>query len=556
MKRCPECRREYDVSMSFCLDDGAELLYGPASASDSESATAILRDTASPGEEKTRVFEPAATTAIVSKRNPVIVGTIGIILVTVLGIGSYWYFGRASSKQIDSIAVMPFVNESGNPEFEYISDGVTEELITGLTRLSGLTVKPRSTIIRYKGQNTDAKTLGKELQVAAVLNGSVAQRGDEVALHVELVDAATDSVLWSDDYRKPLSALATLQNEIARDISDQLRAKLSSAEQQKLVRKYTDNPEAYQLYRKGRFHWNKGTREDVHKSIEYYQQAIKLDPNYAQAFAGLADAFMNLPGYDRTVIPRETSAKAREYALKALSLDDSLSEAHVAVGRVLMYYDHDFGGAEREFKRAIDLDTNNPSAYTTYGGLLTGLGRRDEAEANYNKAILLEPVSPGIVRGYALSLVMARRYDEAEKQLKRAIDLEPNRAVTFYSLCSLYLLRARYADAVEACARSREINGNPEAATAMRESFAKGGYKEFVQGLANDKWPAAGNIAYIYATYFMLLGERERAIDKLEKSYSDREGFIPMINVDPRFDGLRDEPRFQELVRKVGFNDR
>jgi tetratricopeptide (TPR) repeat protein len=417
-------------------------------------------------------------------------------------------------------------------------------------------VKPRSTIIRYKGQNTDAKTLGRDLQVAAILNGSVAQRGNEVALHVELVDAATDSVLWSDDYRKPISALATLQNEIARDISAQLRAKLSTVEQQKLARKYTDNPEAYQLYRKGRFHWNKSTREDVHKSIEYYQQAIKLDPNYAQAYAGLADAFMNLPGYDRTVIPRETSAKARDYALKALSLDDSLSEAHVAVGRVLMYYDHDFGAAEREFKRAIDLDTNNPSAYTTYGGLLTGLGRRDEAEANYNKAILLEPVSPGIVRGYALSLVMARRYDEAEVQLKKAIDLEPNRAVTFFSLCSLYILRERYAEGVEACARSREILGTPEAAAAMRESFAKGGSEEFVQGLANDRWQAAGTIAYIFATYLVHIGEKDRALDKLEKAYQDREGFIPLINVDPRFDGLRNEPRFQELVKKVGLIDR
>jgi tetratricopeptide (TPR) repeat protein len=282
----------------------------------------------------------------------------------------------------------------------------------------------------------------------------------------------------------------------------------------------------------------------VQRSTEYYRQAIDLDPNYALAYSGLADAYMNLPGYDRTVTPRETLPKAREYTLKALSLDDSLSEAHVAMGRVLMYHDHDFAGAERELKRAIELDTNNAFAFHSYGGLLTGLGRRDEAEANFKRAIQLEPESPGIVRAYSFLLMVARRYDEAEAQLKKAIDLEPNRAVTYYSLCTLYLLRAKYADSVEACARARE----------MRETFLKGGVQEFVRGLAEDRWPVAGNIAYIYATYFVILGEKERALERLEKAYEDREGFIPMINVDPRFDGLRDEPRFQGLVKKVGLS--
>jgi len=553
MKRCPECGRNYnDDSLSYCLDDGVELLFGPGS---DEPATALLRDTNTPNEAATRI-QPAATAAeFPDKRvgfrpvKPLLALAAAIAILVVL----YNFIG-SNSKQINSIAVMPFVNESGNPEFEYVSDGVTEELISSLTRLPGLTVKPRSTIIRYKGQNTDAKTLGRDLSVGAILNGSVAQRGNEVALHVELVDAITDSVLWSDDYRKPLSALTTLHNEIARDISDQLRAKLSRADQQKLARKYTDNPEAYQLYRKGRFHWNKSTNDDVHRSIEYYQQAIKLDPNYALAYAGLADAYMNLPGYDRTAIPRETSATARAYALKALSLDDSLSEAHVAVGRVLMYHDHDFGGAEREFKRAIDLDPNNASAYSSYGGLLTALGRRDEAGTVHKKAIELEPESPGIVRSYAVSLVMARRYDEAEAQLKKAVDLEPNRAVTYYSLCSLYVLRARHADAIEACSRPREIIGNPEAAASMRETFAKAGFDGLVRGLANDRWPVAGNIAYIFATYFAILGDKEKAIGLLEKAYGDREGFIPMINVDPRFDALRNEPRFQEIVKKVGLS--
>jgi TolB-like protein len=554
MKRCPKCSRTYDdETLNFCLDDGAWLVEVTTSG---EPATAVLTSESPTRVHSTEVSFPpgSATTSgqnISSSRKFVIGSALALLVVAAAGFGAYWFLGNKTSKQIGSIAVMPFVNESGNPEFEYISDQATETLISSLTKLPDLIVKPRSSVIRYKGKDTDVKSLGRDLSVEALLNGSVAQRGNDIALHVELIEIATERVLWSEDYRKPLSALATLQSEIARDIAGKLQARLTSADQQQLARKYTDNPEAYQLYLKGRFHWNKRTKNDMYKAIEHFQQAANLDPNYAQPYAGLADSYLILPGYDRSVSRRETAIKAREYALKALSLDESLADAHVAVARVLEYYDFDFSGAEREFKRAMDLDASYALAYHGYGYLLAALGRHDEAHANYRKALALEPASPEIYRGYAVSLMLARRYDECEAQLKKAIDLEPNFELTYYSVAGLDILRGRYFEGVEAYARGAEVRGDPATAAAMRESFAKGGHVGFIRGFETGKW---GTItpSYILAGHLLTIGEKEKAMASLEKAYEDREPFIILLNVDPRLDGLRDEPRFQEIVKKIG----
>jgi TolB-like protein len=556
MKLCPKCHREYnDEALNFCLDDG-EWLHEATSSDD--QTTAVLSSESPTRVHRTDVSLPpgSATTSKqdVPPRRKLIIGSVlSVLVVAAVGLGGYWSYVKRTSKQIDSIAVMPLANESGNPEFEYISDQATETLISSLTKLPELIVKPRSSVIRYKGKDTDVKTLGRDLSVEALLNGSVAQRGGDVALHVELIDVASERVLWSEDYRKPLSAFATLQSEIARDIAGKLQARLSRTDQQQLTRKYTDNPEAYQLYLKGRFHWNKRTKSDMYKAIEYFQQATSLDPNYSQAYAGLADSYLILPGYDRSVSRRETPIKAREYALKALSLDDSLAEAHVAIARVLEYYDFDFIGAEREFKRAMDLDASYALAYQGYGYLLAALGRHDEADANYRKALALEPASPEIYRGYAVSLMLARRYDECEAQLKKAIDLEPNFELTYYSVAGLNILRGRYFEGMEAYARGTEVRGDPVTAAAMRESFAKGGQVGFVRGFTTGKWGTTTPL-YVLAGLQLTIGEKEGALASLEKAYEDREPFIILLNVDPRLDALRGGPRFQELVKKVGFS--
>ena len=303
MKRCSVCGREYDNTMMFCLDDGAELLYGPASME--EPATAILHSTAAPGEAPTRAqINTTNETAIlpdvsyksptqtVSRKNSLIAGVVGILLVTALGIGSYFYYGRGSTKQIESIAVMPFINESGNADVEYLSDGMTETLIRSLSQLANLQVKPRSSVFRYKGKETDAKTIGKELNVQAILNGRVIQRGDQLTLNLELIDVQKDAVLWSEQYNRKQSDLVSLQSEIAKDVSAKLKLKLSGADEAKVTKSASVNPEAYQAYLKGRYYWNRRTAEDIKKAIEQFKAATDRDPNYALAYVGLADCYI------------------------------------------------------------------------------------------------------------------------------------------------------------------------------------------------------------------------------------------------------------------------
>src|SRR5215207_3166322 len=337
MKRCPECRRDYyDDSLSYCLDDGAPLLEGP---SVDEPATAVFAGELT--ERKTESMRAISATAETidesAKRLPVsnsVIATIlGVVLVTGLGLGSYLYYGRASSRQIESIAVMPFKNESSSQDVEYLSDGMTETLIKSLSGLPGLDVKPRSSVFRYKGKDTDLQTIGKELNVQAILNGRVAQRGDELTLSLELVDIQKDSVIWTEQYQRKQSDLVSLQSEIAKDVSTKLKAKLSGAEETKVTRAATTDPEAYQAYLRGRYYWNRRTTLNIKKAIEQFKFATDRDPNYALAFVGLADCYAVLNEYAGTPTS-ETVPLSKTYAERALSLDPQLAEPHAALAFV------------------------------------------------------------------------------------------------------------------------------------------------------------------------------------------------------------------------------
>src|SRR3954463_4039727 len=380
MKQCPRCQREYiDETLNFCLNDGEWLqdVSEPV-----EPATAVF------GSESSSRLHPASpstdsstaeTNVIFGKRSVV---ALAILLIAALGFGGYWLYGSRSAKHIDSIAVMPFVNQVGNSEVDYLSDGMTETLISSLTQLPDLAVKPRSSVFRYKGKDADAKTIGKELNVTAILNGTVAQRGSEMALHVELIDTATENLLWSADYKRQLTNLVALQGEITRDVVEKLKIKLSSTDRQNLAKNYTQNAEAYQLYLQGRYFWNKQNVSDVDRSIEYFKKAIEIDPNYALAYAGLADAYsLNVARANR-----ERMAKAKEAALKAISLDDNLAEAHASLGRPLAVDDFDFAAAEREMRRAIDLNPNYGTAHEFLADLLSILGRYEEALPEHQRS--------------------------------------------------------------------------------------------------------------------------------------------------------------------------
>ena len=353
--------------------------------------------------------------------------------------------------------MLPFVNASGNSDIEYLSDGLTESLITSLSQLPRLSVKARSTVFHYKGKDVTPQQVGSELSVQAVLNGRVVQRGDQLTLSLELVDARTGNQIWGEQYNRKTADLVSLQSEIARDVSSKLQLKLSGADEQKLTKNYPVNAEAYQLYLRGRFYWNKRTPTDFKKSIEYFQQAIAVDPNYALAYAGLADGYALLSAFG-VIPPHEGTPKAREFALKALSLDNSLGEPHATLALKLQDYDFDFAGAEREFKLSIALNPNYATAHQWYGELLGRLGRFEEAFAEFRRALEIDPLSLPVNWHYGRSLYVARKYDESLAQLKKTLELDANFPGVHGTLAQVYQAKGNYAESVEEYAKDARVN--------------------------------------------------------------------------------------------------
>jgi TolB-like protein len=428
VKRCPVCHREYaDETLNFCLDDGTALLEGPAWGNE---ATAILAPEASTQVHNVKTGSSknaAATTSAIAKPDrKLIVGVVGILIVALAAVVTYWLYGHRASNQIDSIAVMPFVNDSQAPELEYLSDGIAESLMNSLSQLPGLSVKARSSAFRYKGKETDAQTIGKELGVQAILNGRVVKRGDNLTLFLELVDTNSGDRKWGEQYSEPIADLISLQNRIARDVSQKLSIKLSGADQKKLGKSYTANAEAYQLYLQGRFFLNKRTPEAFRNAIPLFEQAIAIDSNYALAFAGLSDSYALLANYPGGLPPKEGMPKAKDAALKALQLDSELAEAHESLAHVLDQHEFDWAAAESEYKRAIALNPNLASAHQWYSELLTAFGRHDESLSETQRALDLDPLSLIINMVKGRNLLLADRVDEAIEQLKRTAALDPS----------------------------------------------------------------------------------------------------------------------------------
>ena len=476
---------------------------------------------------------------------------VGLAILSLSVVGFFGYKYLIPTKQIESIAVMPFVNESGNADVEYLLDGMTETLISSLSQLPNLNVKARSSVFRYKGRETDAQTVGRELNVQAILNGRIVQRGDHLTLYLSLVDAQTGNQIWGEPYNRKMIDLVSLQSEIARDVSQKLKTKLSGADEQKLTKNYTENAEAYNLYLQGRFYSNKRTAKDVWKSVEYFQQAVAVDPNYALGYAGLAEAYAVLPNY-RGALARETLPRAKDAALKALSLDNDLAEAHTAFGLITHLWAYDFAGAEREYKRAIELNPNYAPAHQNYGNLVSTLGRHEEALAKFKRALEIDPFSLVINRAYGERFALARRYDEAIAQLKKTLELDAGFLSARYSLAAAYQMNGNCAECVEELAKSQDLMGKPQAAASVRESYGRNGWQGFLRMITEERLQFSSpwdNLAVFHAA----LGEKDKAFAELNKAYENRETFMVLLKVDPRLDPLRDDPRFQELLRKVGF---
>ena len=493
------------------------------------------------------------------RRHKIATSIVVIMLLLAVGIATAAFVSYRNAVDtetaIDSIAVIPFANEMNDPNTEWISDGLTESIINSLTQLPRLKVIARSSVFRYKGQLKDPIAVGKELGVRAVLTGRLQPRGNSVLISAELVDVRDNKQLWGDIIEHEIPDMLSAQRELAQEITNKLRPTLSGDEQQRVTKQLTVNPEAYQSYLKGRFYWNKRTPPDFKKAIDYFKDAINKDPNYAMAYSGLADSYALLTVYT-TESPRVTMPLAKEAALKALALDDRLAEAHASLGQVVLYSDYDFKTAEKEYRRAIELNPNYPSAHQWYGEMLSSLKRPDEALNEIRRALELDPLSVIINRIYADILTDARRYDEAIVQYRKTLELDPNFPTAHLFLSRAYQAKGMYDEAIEEYVKSNALGIKAPMSTAeVKQLYSRAGWPGVLQeGLREvlEMSKTEPFSPFVIAGFYAKLGQKDEAIEWLEKAYEQRDFRLMMISVSFDFDAMRSDPRFKEIVKRVG----
>jgi serine/threonine-protein kinase len=466
----------------------------------------------------------------------------GVAAIALLAIAAWLGIVPTRGKAINSVAVLPFANQGGDPNNEYLSDGITEGVINSLSRLPQLRVMARTTVFRYKGHEDDPQKIGRDLGVGAVLVGRLQPRGDLLTVQAELVDVANGSQLWGEQYNRKLADLLAVQDEISREISDKLRLRLTGEEKSRLAGAHAVNPEAYQLYLKGRYEWNKRTAESLKNSIAYFEQAIERDPGYAQAYAGLADVYNVMDTYLR-LSPQETFPKARMAAMKALELDDTLAEGHTALGMVRSHYDWDWVGAEKEFQRALELNPNYANAHYFHGfSCLIPLGRLDQALREMKRAQQLDPLSLIINANLAWALIYARQYDAAIEQLRKTLALDPHFGVTHARMGQALELKGRNAEAVDELlqgSRTGFVAMTEQQSVDLRRAYASAGWRGFLQKraeflLENRKrnYVPASILAGLYAR----LGDKEKALEWLQRAVAERDEWVTYMNVSPEYD--------------------
>ena len=554
MKRCPQCNRvETDDALSFCRLDGAPLVREslPLNTEATEIETSLLPHSTDANADRatgpTTVLRPQQPATRIQSKRFVVVLMIVVALLAAALLASY-FFSKKRNAPIQSIAVMPFVNAGSNPDVEYLSDGMTETLINTLAQLPDLTVKARSSVFRYKGKEVEPQTVGNELNVQAIVNGRVVQRDDDLTVYLSLVDTRTGNQLWGEQYTRKRTDLLSLQTTVGRDVATKLKTKLSGVDEQKVARSYTQNAEAYQLYLQGRFFANKRTPQSILKAIECYQQAIEKDSGYALGYAGLSDGYSLLAYYGGMPAPIALS-KAREAALRAMSLDDNLAESHNAMGFVFAVADFDYAAAEREYKRAIALDPNFTTAHHNLGVMLTRTGRAEEGMAEVRRALEIEPFSIIVNRLYGECLTYLRRYDEGLAQLKKTAEMDPTFPTTYFALAGAYRLMGKHDESVESFAKFHELFGRRETAALVRSSFTTEGWQGFLREMTSKR--RDGVSPYMTGIFFLELGEKEKAFAEFEKAFEIREYQLRFIKLDPSVDALRDDPRFKELARRM-----
>ncbi|MFN0122414.1 MAG: protein kinase domain-containing protein [Blastocatellia bacterium] len=530
-----------------------------------EEPTALLHRAA---EAPTQTLQPAQSTneqvtarqeAFVEKlkRRPLRVALTLLLVLAVMSAALYFSPLVSRESAIDSLAVLPFVNVGANPDAEYLSDGITNSLINGLSQLPKLKVMSRNSVFRYKGKETDAQQAGNALGVRAVLIGKVTQRGDDLIVNAELVDVRDNSHLWGEQYNHKLSDLLAVQAELARDISQQLRLKLSNETEQRLTKRGTESAEAHDLYLKGRYAMNALTPEEGKKALDYFRQAVEKDPGYALAYAGLAQAYADSASLGATfaMSPRDAFVQARAAALKAVELDDTLAEAHTSLAMIAHSYEWDWNSVEREFKRAVALNPNYVVAHHFYAHYLLLMGRLEEALAESQRALALDPLDVAMNFHLGWYYYQARQYDQAEAQFQKTLAMNRNHSGAHGILGQVYAQQGRYNEAIAELQKNTELGGI-DTRGSLGQVYAIAGQRGAAQKLlaqlqeeGKHKHVSPYNIAKIYAG----LGEQEQAIAWLEKAVVARDSNLtdPGLNVDVIFDSLRTDPRFADLLRRM-----
>jgi len=566
MKRCPECRRDYyDDTLIYCLDDGNALLDGPATTD--EPATAILHTTDAARDAPTRAqIHTTEHTAVLPSRSVdlpkargfdkrLLLAPLALAVIVLGGIFGYRYFKLGASEQINSIAVLPFENRNSDADTDYLSDGLAESLIFRLTQLPGLKVSPTSSVMRYKGKETDVAKIASELGVDAVMTGRLVKRGDNLNITVELVDTRNNKSLWGEQYERKMSDLLATQREIATTIIEKLQLRLGGDESRGITKKYTDNNEAYQLYLRGRYSFGKRTKDEMLRAVEYFRQAIKLDPKFALAYARISETYGSMPAYPY-LSPKEAFPQAKAAAQQALEIDPTLAEAHTFLAYCLIIYDWNWAEGERSFKRAIELDPNNSAAHFRYGQIyLIPTGRFEEGIAEIKRGLELEPLDINMGGNLSSAYFFAGQKDKALEQARKTYEIEPGHPIGRWILSQAYLEKGMYQEAVSH--NEQWLQTDPTNQFPLRDAgiaYAKVGRRDKAEEMitrfreiAKTQYVPTSRIAAIYGA----LGDMDKGIVELTQGFEARDWELYRANVEPYMNPFHDDPRFKNLVKRL-----